>query len=37
VWGWLLHLRSGWRSVLIIVKPEALVAWHRRGFRLHLT
>jgi hypothetical protein len=26
---------SGWRSALVIVKPETVIAWHRRGFRLH--
>ncbi len=30
---WLLHLWSGWRSALIIVKPETVIAWHRRGVR----
>ena len=24
----------GWRSALVIVKPETVVAWHRQGFRL---
>jgi len=23
-----------WRSALVIVKPEPLVGWHRRGFKL---
>lgn len=23
-----------WRSALVIVKPETLIGWHRRGFRL---
>ena len=23
-----------WRHVLVIVKPETLIRWHRRGFRL---
>ena len=27
----------GWRSVLAIVKPETVVAWHRKGFRLYWT
>ena len=26
-----------WRSALVIVKPETVVAWHRRGFRLFWT
>jgi len=37
LWAWLLHLWSGWRSALIIVKPETAIAWHRRGFRLYWT
>ena len=24
---------SGWRSSLIFVKPETVIAWHRQGFR----
>jgi len=23
-----------WRSALVIVKPETLIGWHRRGFKL---
>ena len=26
-----------WRSALIIVKPETVVAWHRKAFRLFWT
>ena len=37
LWAWLLPLWSGWRSALIIVKPETVIAWHRRGFRLYWT
>jgi putative transposase len=37
LWAGLLHLWSGWRSALIIVKPETVIAWHRRGFRQHWT
>jgi len=25
-----------WRAVLVVVKPDTLVRWHRRGFRLFL-
>jgi putative transposase len=35
LWVWLSQLWSGWRSVLVIVKPETVIAWHRRGFRLY--
>jgi putative transposase len=35
-WFWvvLTRLGTGWRSAITIVKPETVVAWHRRGFRL---
>ena len=36
-WTWLMHLWSGWRSALAIVKPETVIAWHRKGFRLYWT
>src|SRR5262249_51818831 len=35
LWSWLSQLWSGWRSALMIVKPETVIAWHRRGFRLY--
>src|SRR5260370_15072242 len=25
-----------WRAALMIVKPETLIAWHRKGFKLFL-
>jgi transposase InsO family protein len=28
-------LWNDWRSALLIVKPETVMAWHRRGFRLY--
>jgi putative transposase len=34
-WSWLSQLWRGWRSALLIVKPETVIAWHRRGFRLY--
>jgi len=33
LWVWLSRFWSGWRSSLIIVKPETVVGWHRQGFR----
>jgi putative transposase len=33
-WVWLSQLWSGWRSSIKIVKPETVIAWHRKGFRL---
>jgi len=34
LWAWLSHVWRGWRTALVIVKPETVVAWHRDGFRL---
>jgi putative transposase len=34
-WVLLSNLWSGWRSALVIVKPAAVIAWHRKGFRLY--
>jgi putative transposase len=34
LWGLLSRLWTGWRTALVIVKPETVIAWHRRGFRL---
>ena len=33
LWVWLSRLWREWRSAL--VKPETVIAWHRRGFRLY--
>jgi len=35
LWVWLSRLWSQWRSALLIVKPETVVAWQRRGFRCY--
>jgi putative transposase len=35
LWVCLSRLWIGWRSALIIVKPETVIAWHRQGFRLY--
>src|SRR4051794_17631329 len=37
LWAWLSHRWRGWRTALVIVKPETVVAWHRKGFRLFWT
>jgi putative transposase len=34
LWGLLSRIWTGWRTALVIVKPETVIAWHRRGFRL---
>jgi transposase InsO family protein len=37
LWVWLCRIWSDWRSALVIVKPETVIAWHRKGFRLFWT
>jgi len=34
-WVWLSRVCSAWRSVLVIVKPDTVIRWHRKGFRLY--
>ena len=33
LWIWLARIWRAWRAPLLIVKPETVIAWHRRGFR----
>jgi transposase InsO family protein len=37
LWVWLSRVWPDWRSALVIVKPETVIAWHRNGFRLFWT
>ena len=34
LWSLLSRIWTGWRTALVIVKPETVIAWHRQGFRL---
>ncbi len=34
LWIWLASMWTDWRSSVVIVKPETVIAWHRKGFRL---
>jgi putative transposase len=34
-WVILSQLWKNWREVLIIVKPETVIKWHRQGFKLY--
>ncbi len=34
-WVLLSQIWSGWKDTLIIVQPDAVVRWHRKGFRLY--
>src|SRR5262245_6147930 len=38
-WLWMRLARSwrDWKSAVVIVRPEAVLAWHRQGFRLYWT
>jgi putative transposase len=37
LWAGLSRAWTGWRTALVIVKPETVVAWHRQGFRVFWT
>ena len=34
-WVLLSRLWDDWRKALVLVQPETVVAWHRKGFRLY--
>src|SRR5262245_13606353 len=34
LWAFLLRHWSGWKDSLLLVKPQTVIAWHRRAFRL---
>lgn len=33
LWVWLSRFWSNWRSALLLVKPQTVIAWQRKGFR----
>jgi hypothetical protein len=37
LWAWLSTAWHSWRTALVIVKPETVIAWHRQGLRLWWT
>src|SRR5215475_2195955 len=37
LWVWLCPVWNAWRSALVIVKPDTVIAWHRKSFRLFWT
>ncbi len=37
LWVWLSRLWTSWCSALVVVKPETVIRWHRKGFRLYWT
>ena len=34
-WVILSRLWNGWKNVLIVVQPETVIRWHRKGFKLY--
>src|SRR5262249_19512960 len=36
-WVWLSRIWGEWRESLVIVKPETVISWHRKSFRLYWT
>ena len=34
-WAFLSRIWSGWKENLVIVQPDTVVRWHRKGFRLY--
>jgi hypothetical protein len=34
LWVWFSRIWTEWRPALVLVQPDTVVAWHRRGFRL---
>jgi hypothetical protein len=37
LWAWLCEAWSDWRSFLMVVQPETVIGWYRKGFRLFWT
>ena len=32
-WVILSQMWTGWRDIVVIIKPETVIGWHRKGFR----
>jgi hypothetical protein len=37
LWVWVRRLWPSWSDHLLIVRPETVLRWHRRGWRLYWT
>jgi putative transposase len=37
LWVWFSRVWNNWRSALVIVRPDTVIGWYRRGFRLFWT
>jgi transposase InsO family protein len=36
-WLWLARTWNGWRDTLVLVRPETVIRWHRKGFKYYWT
>lgn len=36
-WVWMSRMWEQWRELLIVVKPDTVIRWHRKGFALYWT
>ena len=36
-WSWLSRYWPGWRSTLVMVRPETVIRWHRTAWRTYWT
>jgi hypothetical protein len=36
-WVWLSRMWQSWQQSLIVVRPDTVVRWHRKGFALYWT
>lgn len=34
-WVWMSKVWDDWAEVLLLVRPETVIRWHRKGFKLH--
>ncbi len=34
-WVWLSKLWDGWKTPLILLRPQTVIRWHRQGFKLY--
>ena len=34
-WVWFSRLWKNWRTCLVLVQPETVIGWHRKGFKLY--
>jgi hypothetical protein len=34
-WVWLSRIWDDWKSALVVIKPAAVIGWHKKGFKLY--